>query len=112
MSDGDAARNVYSIRPREQLAEFVEMAATTVHDINNPLTFLVANMSVEDGHASALQKMVKALVALDDPAVNRTLVEFGAQDRLLELVEIIDDNRKGIARVHALTMQLREALKP
>ena len=111
MSDGDAVRNVVSIRPRKQLAELVEKASATIHDINNPLTFLVANLSVEEEHVAVFHDLLSALGSLNDPLVTQILQGCGANGRLRELQEIMVDNKRGLERIRGLVVELRGTLK-
>lgn len=87
-----------------------ERAAAALHDLNNPLSFLLANHMIEQEHSDAMVALLAALTALHDPRVDRLLEEFSLGSRLVELEEILTDNLTGLERLRLIAKQLRTVM--
>lgn len=93
-----------------EVTPLVQKAVAALHDLNNPLSFLMANQMVEQEHAQALSDLMATLTKLNDPRVDDAISRFDANGRVQELGEILTDNGDGLKRIHLISRSLRDTL--
>lgn len=103
----------------ERLAVAGQMAARVAHEVNNPASFLLANLTVLAEHAADLQRCLDALrAAFPEGSPGRTTLErvlaHREADRIVaETREISGENLTGVRRIAAVMRDLNErALVP
>jgi len=94
-------REVVALRNRVvmsgRLAAVGELAAGIAHEINNPITYVRANLSVLREHWSAVSK---ALAAVDMPDAMADVISDGE--------ELIDESLEGVDRAAAIVRDVKE----
>jgi signal transduction histidine kinase len=82
----------------EKLASIGMLAAGVAHEINNPASFVLANV---ESLAGMLRQMDEKL--RDEPAAGRKL---GMKDLLFEAMTIVQESKEGMARIHRIVRDL------
>jgi signal transduction histidine kinase len=82
----------------EKLASIGMLAAGVAHEINNPASFVLANV---ESLAALLRSLDEKLRA--DPAVARKL---GVRNLLFEAMTIVQESKEGMARIHRIVRDL------
>jgi len=92
----------------ERLATIGTLSAGIAHEINNPLTYVVGNVSLA---LESLRESSAALQALALSGPSRTLVE-GVRARLTDLQDLLRDAGEGAERVRQIVSDLRRFARP
>ncbi|HXU81452.1 MAG TPA: response regulator, partial [Polyangia bacterium] len=82
----------------EKLASIGMLAAGVAHEINNPASFVLANVESLAGMLRALDEKLRA-----DPVVARRL---GMKDLLFEAMTVVQESKEGMARIHRIVRDL------
>jgi signal transduction histidine kinase/ActR/RegA family two-component response regulator len=82
----------------EKLASIGMLAAGVAHEINNPASFVLANVESLAGLLRLLEDKLRA-----DPAAARRL---GLRDLLFEASAIVQESKEGMARIHRIVRDL------
>jgi signal transduction histidine kinase/ActR/RegA family two-component response regulator len=82
----------------EKLASIGMLAAGVAHEINNPASFVLANVEALSGLLRLLDEKLRA-----DPAAARRL---GLRDLLFEATAIVQESKEGMARIHRIVRDL------
>ncbi|MEW6433360.1 MAG: ATP-binding protein [Myxococcota bacterium] len=105
------------LRETERLASVGQLASGAAHEINNPLSFVLANLKMlRDTVADALVPATEALQAAqqaaargDLPRVREALRSPGAgPTEVADALELIDEAVVGAQRIHEVVRSLRE----
>lgn len=103
----------------ERLAVAGQMAARVAHEVNNPASFLLANLTVLAEHAADLGRILATLrTEFPEGSQARSVLErvlaHGEADRIVaETGEICSENLEGVRRIAAVVRELNErALVP
>jgi signal transduction histidine kinase len=94
-----------------RLSAVGQLAAGVAHEVNNPAAFLLANLTVMQGHArelAALPARLRAALSGGDAraALDRVLHETGAESLAREVEEMADDNVAGVQRIASIVRAL------
>ena len=82
----------------EKLASIGMLAAGVAHEINNPASFVLANVESLAGMLRSLDEKLRA-----DPVAARKL---GMKDLLFEAMTIVQESKEGMARIHRIVRDL------
>jgi signal transduction histidine kinase/ActR/RegA family two-component response regulator len=82
----------------EKLASIGMLAAGVAHEINNPASFVLANVEALTGLLRLLDEKLRT-----DPAAARRL---GLRDLLFEATAIVQESKEGMARIHRIVRDL------
>jgi signal transduction histidine kinase len=82
----------------EKLASIGMLAAGVAHEINNPASFVLANVGALAGLLRSIEEKLRA-----DPAAARRL---GLKDLLFEAMTIVQESKEGMARIHRIVRDL------
>jgi signal transduction histidine kinase len=82
----------------EKLASIGMLAAGVAHEINNPSSFVLANVEALAGLLRSLDEKLKG-----DPAAAR---KMGLKDLLFEAMTIVQESKEGMARIHRIVRDL------
>jgi len=108
------------LRDSQRMASVGQLAAGAAHEINNPLGFLLANLSTLKAHIEDLSRTVSRISAIQalarEGSTQRAIAlltheELVPNDALLalgEAPEIINEAQQGGRRVHEIVRALRE----
>lgn len=93
----------------DRLASLGQLAAGIAHEINNPLAFIMANLTLEREHFEAFAELCDALEvqAKTDSNIATMLEAADHKRRLSELDEILTDNYEGAERIRTIVRDLR-----
>lgn len=116
----DARRLEDRLRESQRMASVGQLAAGAAHEINNPLGFLISNLSTLENYFDDLRKTFSrfsTLQALVRAGQNERAIELlsradlipeAARDSLEEAPEILRESREGGRRVHEIVKALKE----
>jgi signal transduction histidine kinase/DNA-binding response OmpR family regulator len=82
----------------EKLASIGMLAAGVAHEINNPASFVLANVESLAGMLRQVEDKLRA-----DPTVGRKL---GIKDLLFEAMTVVQESKEGMARIHRIVRDL------
>jgi signal transduction histidine kinase len=82
----------------EKLASIGMLAAGVAHEINNPASFVLANVESLAGMLRSLEEKLRA-----DPVAARKL---GVKDLLFEAMTVVQESKEGMARIHRIVRDL------
>jgi signal transduction histidine kinase len=80
-----------------QLASIGMLAAGVAHEINNPASFVLANIEALSALLRSLEEKVR-----DAPATRK----LGVKDLLFEAMTIVQESKEGMARIHRIVRDL------
>jgi signal transduction histidine kinase len=82
----------------EKLASIGMLAAGVAHEINNPASFVLANVESLAGLLRSLDDKLRS-----DPSLGRKL---GVKDLVFEAMTIVQESKEGMARIHRIVRDL------
>ncbi len=102
------------LRVSERLAAIGRLSGGVAHQINNPATFILANLSLMRQHTGAvtgaLNAVYKHLATETDPkrrsALTKALSQAHAREAMTETATMIDESEGGIRRIVAVVKEL------
>lgn len=94
------------IEHEDRLSSLGRLAASVAHDVNNPASFVAANLSVLAGHVDIWESLVAALHARRaEPAIAELLASHELPPPG-ETTSLVQESRVGVERVVAIVRQL------
>ena len=116
----DSLRLEERLRESQRMASVGQLAAGAAHEINNPLGFLISNLTTLEGYLDDIRKTFSRVAVLQSLAQSGQkeralellskgeLVAPGALEALEEAPQILSESRAGGHRVHEIVKALKE----
>ena len=99
----------------EKMGSLGQIAAGVAHEINNPIGFVLSNMSTLKEYKDVLVQLIKLYQSLDDPEIKRddtlaAIQQLSEEEDIEYVFEdidcLIDDSQEGLVRVRDIVKSL------